>query len=246
MNKLLRFIGYGFVIISLAGCSFLHHKASVDTALGVAKLALYSGPKARISVSGFDVKAAKATGDIGSGVRDLLIAALINSNRFAVVERQQAQTVVNQDQAVDALGVVQAGSGTPQKAVIKSADLIITASVIEFEPQASGGRAGVGGGGGVGSGMLGGLLGAASNKSHITLDINIVDTATSKTLAATRVQGQASDVAANVKGGFFGSGGLNAGLSAYANTPMEKAIRICIIETVRYMSQAIPASYYKY
>ncbi|MBI3991311.1 MAG: hypothetical protein HY350_04085 [Candidatus Omnitrophica bacterium] len=246
MKILLRFIGYGFIVASLAGCSLIHHKPGVDTALGLTALAPYSGPKARITVLDFDVKAAKAIGEIGSGVRELLIAALINSNRFSVVERQQAQTVVSQEQVVETSGVVQAGSGTLQKSAAKSADLVITVSVTEFEPQASGGRAGVGGGGGVGSGMMGGLLGAASNKSHITLDINIVDTATSKTLAATRIQGQASDVAANAKGGFLGGGGLSAGLSAYANTPMEKAMRICIIETVRYMSQAIPVNYYKY
>jgi len=35
-------------------------------------------------------------------------------------------------------------------------------------------------------------------------------------------------------------------LGAYANTPMEKAIRICIIEAVRYIAQVIPANYYKY
>ena len=43
-----------------------------------------------------------------------------------------------------------------------------------------------------------------------------------------------------------GGWALGAGLGAYANTPMEKAIRICIIEAVRYISQTIPASYYKY
>jgi curli biogenesis system outer membrane secretion channel CsgG len=47
-------------------------------------------------------------------------------------------------------------------------------------------------------------------------------------------------------GGFFGSWALGVGLSGYANTPMEKAIRICIIEAVRYISQTIPANYYKY
>ncbi|MCX5703481.1 MAG: hypothetical protein NT066_03210 [Candidatus Omnitrophica bacterium] len=124
--------------------------------------------------------------------------------------------------------------------------LIITAAVTEFEPQASGGRAGVGGGGGVGSGILGGLLGAALNKAHMALDIRIVDASTSEVLIATRVQGQASDIAGGIMGGFLGSWGLGGGLSAYANTPMEKAIRVCIIEAVRYISQATPASYYKY
>jgi len=242
----LRFIGYGFVIISLAGCSLLHHKAGVNIIVGAALLPPYSGPKARIAVADFDVKAAKATSEVGSDVREMLVTALINSSRFSVVERQQAQPPITKEQELSAAGAVLAVNSAPQKDTTKTADLIITAAVSEFEPQASGGRAGVGGGGGVGSGVLGGLLGTVLNKAHMGLDISIMDTSTSKALATTHVQGQASDVAGTVKGGIFGSGVLGAGLSAYANTPMEKAIRICVIEAVRYICQTIPANYYKY
>lgn len=225
IRKIIFIIGYGFVIISLAGCSLIHRRTSVDITAGAPSLPAYSGPKARIVVADFDVKTTKATGETGSGLREMLVTALINSNRFSVVERK-VQAAVMQDEEL-------------------SADLIITATISEFEPQASGGRAGVGGGGGAGSGVLGGLLGAALNKAHMVLDIRIVDTSTSEVLAARPVQGQASDVAGVIKGGFLGSLGLAAGLSAYANTPMEKAIRICIIEAVRYISQTIPANYYK-
>ncbi len=248
-KKIIFIIGYGFAIISLAGCaslrSLIQPKANVDNRAGTAPLPPYSGPKARIAVADFDVKAAKATGEIGSGLREMLVTALINSNRFSVVERQ-AQAAVMQEQELSASGASQSGTGGPQRGKIKTADLIISAAVTEFEPQASGGRAGIGGGGGVGSGILGGLLGTALNKAHMALDISIMDTSTSKVLAVTHVQSQASDVAVAVKGGLFGSSGLGAGLSAYANTPMEKAIRICIIEVVRYISQNVPASYCKY
>lgn len=224
----------------------MHRSRGVDTTLGVASLPPYSGPKARIAVADFEVKAAKATAEVGSGVREMLVAALINSNRFSVVERQQAQAAVVQKQESVASGTSQQGSEGPQIGKNKTADLVFTAAVTEFEPEASGGRAGIGGGGGAGSGAFGGLLGGALNKAHMGLDISVVDTSTSKALVTTHVQGQASDIATAIKGGLFGSGGLGAGLSAYANTPMEKAIRICIIEAVRYISQSIPVAYYKY
>jgi curli biogenesis system outer membrane secretion channel CsgG len=195
-------------------------------------------------VADFDVKAAKASGEIGSGLREMLVTALINSNRFSVLERQVLNAVM-QEQELSASGAAQS-TGSPQRGMIKTADLIITAAVTEFEPRASGGQVGIGGGGGIGSGILGGLLGAALNKAHMALDLRIVDTSTSEVLAATRVQGQASDVAGGFMMGFMGGWALGGGLSAYANTPMEKAIRICIIEAVRYISQTIPASYYKY
>lgn len=244
MKKFFLILSPWFLVLSLIGCaSLMQPTAQVDTTAGAAPLPPYSGPKARIAVADFDVKAAKATFEIGSGLREMLVTALINSNRFSVVERQ-ALGAVMQEQELSASGAAQAGG--PQRGKIKTADLIITAAVTEFEPQASGGAAGVGGGGGVGSGILGGILGAALNKAHMALDIRIVDTSTSEVLAATRVQGQATDISGAIMAGLFGRHGLGAGLSAYANTPMEKAIRICIIEAVRYISQSISPAYYKY
>jgi len=248
MKKLLLVVGCWLLVIGLVGCAALQQltqpTAQVDNTAGVAALPPYSGPKARIAVADFDVKAARATYEIGSGLREMLVTALINSNRFSVLERQ-ALSAVMQEQELSASGAAQPGSG-PQRGNIKTADLIITAAVTEFEPQASGGRAGIGGGGGIGSGVLGALIGGALNRAHMALDIRIVDASTSEVLTATRVQGQASDISGGIMAGFLGSWGLGAGLSAYANTPMEKAIRVCIIEAVRYISQTIPANFYKY
>ncbi len=248
MKRSLLVIGCGLVIVGLTGCGTLQQltqpTAQVDNTAGAAQLPSYAGPRARIAIADFEVKAAKATSQIGSGLREMLVTALINSGRFSVVERQ-ALGAIMQEQELSVSGAAQTGSG-PQRGKIKTAELIITAAVTEFEPQASGGRAGLGGGGGVGSGVLGGLLGAALNKAHMALDIRIVDVSTSEVLVATRVQGQASDIAGGIMGGFMGGWALGGGLSAYANTPMEKAIRVCIVEAVRYISQTISPTYYKY
>ncbi|MBU1090945.1 MAG: hypothetical protein KKC42_03790 [Candidatus Omnitrophica bacterium] len=247
MKQGITFFVMILLMISLIGCAGLNFAkqptAQVDNTAGATPLPTYSGPKSRIAVADFDVKAAKAGGEIGSGLREMLVTALLNSNRFSVVERQ-ALSAVMQEQELAVSGAAEEGG--PERGKIKTADLIITAAVTEFEPLASGGRGGIGGGGGVGSGVLGGLLGAALNKAHMALDIRLVDASTSEILAATRVQGQASDVSGSIMAGFFDSWGLGGGLSGYSNTPMEKAIRICIIEAVRYISQTIPANYYKY
>jgi len=244
-KKTLMLINALFVF-AITGCaSMTQPSAQVENTAGTSPLPPYTGPKARIAVADFDVKAAKASGEIGYGLREMLVTALVNSNRFSVVERQ-ALSAVMQEQELSSSGAADQTAGGPQRGKIRTADLIITAAVTEFEPQASGGRAGIGGGGGIGRGVLGGLLGAALNRAHMALDIRIVDASTSEVLSATRVQGQASDISGAIMGGFFGGWGLGGGLSAYANTPMEKAIRICIIEAVRYVSQVTPANYYKY
>jgi curli biogenesis system outer membrane secretion channel CsgG len=248
MRKLLVVIVCALFIVSQIGCATVggvtQPTARVDNNAGTQPLPPYSGPKARIAVADFDVKAAKATWEIGSGLREMLITALMNSGRFSVLERQALKAVM-QEQELSASGAAQQGAG-PQRGQIKTAELIITAAVTEFEPQASGGSGGIGGGGGVAGGVLGGLIGASLNKAHMALDIRIIDASTSEVLAATRVEGSASDIAGGFMAGFFGGWGLGAGLSAYANTPMEKAIRVCIIEAVKYIAQTIPANYYKY
>ncbi|MDD5730067.1 MAG: CsgG/HfaB family protein [Candidatus Omnitrophica bacterium] len=248
MKRLFFATSCALIAAGLAGCASLQQltqpTAQVDNNAGAQSLPPYSGPRARIAVADFDVKAAKAYGQIGSGLREMLVTALVNSNRFRVVERQALQAIMK-EQELSVSGAAATGTG-PERGKIQTADLIVSAAVTEFEPQASGGSAGIGGGGGIGSGLLGGLLGASLNKAHMALDLRIIDASTSEILASTRVQGQASDVSGAIGAGFFGGWALGAGLSGYANTPMEKAIRICIIEAVRYISQTIPANYYKY
>lgn len=232
MKKILCLIGSALLAIEFAGCasfkSIIPAARQVGKTKGVAGLPLYSGSKAKIAVVDFNVKTTKASSAIGLGLREILVAALINSNRFNVIEHK-AENVLK-----------------PEQDKIKTADLNIIAAVTEFKPQASGGRQGLGGGGGVGSGRLGGLLGVSLNKAHMVLDIRIVDVSTSKVLATTSVQAQAADVSGSIMTASLGNWALVGGLSAYANTPMEKAIRICIVEAVRYISQTIPAGYYKY
>lgn len=217
--------------------------AQVDNNAGTQAMPPYTGPKARIAVSEFEVKAARADGEIGTGLREMLSTALVNSQRFRVLERQVLNAIM-QEQELAASGAAQAGG--VQRGQIRTADLLITAAVTEFEPEASGGRAGLLGGGRSRGSLIGAVVGGAMNKAHMALDIRIIDTSTSEVLAATRVQGQATDVAGGLFAGVLGSVGLGGGLSAYANTPMEKAIRVCIIEAVKYIAQSVPADYFKY
>lgn len=235
------------LLASLTGCARLHKiihpAAKVDQGKIPGSLAPYSGPIAYIAVADLEVNAAKATSEAGLGLREMLVNGLLSSGRFSIIDRHALSALIQGQEGPPAEGSSQLAA-SEQKTSPKAADLIITASVAEFEPQSSGGSSGVGGGGGVGSGAMGGLLSAAINKAYIALDIRIVDISTSKIIAATRIQGQASDIT-----GMPGTPDnqlLNTGLSAYANTPMQKAIHICIGETVRYISGATPESYFKY
>lgn len=246
MKRITFVTGICIILIAFSGCSFLRAKSvSIEDTSATEIIPSYSGSKARVAVADFEVKAAKAGGEIGAGLQEMLVTALVNSGRFVVLERQ-ALNAIKQEQELAASPAAQLEKNDTQKGKVKSADLIIAAAVTEFEPEASGGRAGIGGGGGAGSGQLGGLLGATVNRAHMALDVRIIDASTTRILAARRLEGQATDITGAMMKGFFGSWNLGAGLSAYANTPLEKAIRICIVEAVRYISRAIPANYYRH
>jgi len=58
----------------------------------------YNGPKARIAIADFDVKAANASREIGTGLKDMLATALVNSNRFRVVERQVLNAIMQEQE----------------------------------------------------------------------------------------------------------------------------------------------------
>ena len=92
---------------------------------------------------------AKASDKIGSGLREMLVVALVDSNRFSVVELQDLDSVkkkqeLSSSEATDTETNIEKGK-------TMTADLILSAVVTEFEPQSSGGRAGVGGGGRMGT-----------------------------------------------------------------------------------------------
>jgi len=208
----------------------------------------YDGPKARVAVSQFKDKTGKGwwTGAIGDGMADMLSTALFHSNRYIVLERQQVSDVLR-EQDLGASGRIKKGT---EAAVgeIEGAELLITGAVTEFEGAASGGGGGIGGIGGLGTAgrVLGGIAGGFK-KAHMAIDMRVIDTRTSRIVAATSVEGEATDFALGGALAGAGSGGaLGGALGGWSKTPTEKALRICIQEAVKFIVTKTPATYYHY
>jgi curli biogenesis system outer membrane secretion channel CsgG len=206
----------------------------------------YDGPKARIAVSQFKDKTGKGwwTGAIGDGMADMLSTALFHSNRYIVLERQQVSDVLR-EQDLGAAGRIKKGT---EAAVgeIEGAELLITGAVTEFEGAASGGGGGIGGIGGTAGRVLGGIAGGIK-KAHMAIDVRVVDTRTSRVVAATSVEGEATDFALGGALAGAGSGGaLGGALGGWSKTPTEKALRVCIQEAVKFIVAKTPQTYYHY
>lgn len=206
----------------------------------------YDGPKARIAVAQFKDKTGKGwwTGAIGDGMADMLATALFHSNRFIVLERQTVSDVLREQDLATA-GRIKKGTEAPT-GEIEGAELLVTGAVTEFEGAASGVGGGIGGIGGTAGRILGGIAGGLK-KAHMAIDVRVIDTRTSRIVAATSVQGEATDFAlGGALAGAGGGGALGGALGGWSKTPTEKALRICIQEAVKFIVSKTPAVYYRH
>lgn len=235
-------------LVVLAGCVTPGTQATVTSgqsgpSVAQAQAEAYNGPKARIAVARFKDKTGKGwwTGEIGDGMADQVTTALFNTNRFIVLERQTLGDVLS-EQDLGASGRVRQDTAAPI-GKIEGAELLVVGAVTEFEGAASGARGGVGG---YGKNILGAIAGGF-RRAHMAIDLRLVDTRTSRIVAATSVEGEATDVnLGGLLGGYGGSGALAAGLSGWKNTPTEKALRICIQKAVDFIVSRTPQNYYHY
>jgi len=249
-TTLISLLAIPLLLAGLTGCVTPGTETQVTSgtdgpSISEAQAVDYDGPKARIAVAQFKDKTGKGwwTGRIGDGMADQLVTALFNTNRYIVLERQTLGAVL-EEQDLGASGRIKQETAAPI-GEIEGAELLVVGAVTEFEGAASGAGGGIGGGSWA-SGIFGALAGGFQ-KSHMAIDMRIIDTRTSRILAATSVEGSATDVNMGGLMGGFGSGGaLAGGLGGWKNTPTEKALRICIQKAVEFVVSKTPENYYHY
>jgi len=232
--------------------------SATEQGIDQAQLEPYNGPKARVGVYRFTDQTAKGGGttrgypfygwytpQIGNGMAEMLSDALLQSNRFIVLDRQGLKDVlIEQDLAANGRVSKETAAPTGQ---VEGADLLIKGSVTEFEPGSAGAGAGVGlGMFGLPGAILGGLVGGLS-QSHVAMVIQVVDARTSRILFSTTVEGKANDFdIGGALAGFGGGFGGVAGLGTWQKTPVEKAIRIAVIQAVKELSSKTPTTYFRH
>ncbi|MBI4666348.1 MAG: hypothetical protein HY751_08070 [Nitrospinae bacterium] len=198
----------------------------------------YSGPKARLAVNKFTVKSAKGAGDLGQGLADMLTTSLFHTNKFIVLDRTDHKDVMA-EQDLGASGRIKQETAAPI-GQMEGAELLVTAAVTSFEPDAGGAIGGVGVP--VGGGAFFGL-GGGGKQAYMAIDMKVVDTKSGRIVGAVTVEGKSSDWFAGI-GGAIGGVPVPFLLGGYANTPMEKAIRVCIIKAVDYLATQTPPVYF--
>jgi len=207
----------------------------------------YNGPKARIAVLDFENKAGASYGALGNGMSDMLATELLNTNRYIVLERQKLAGVLA-EQDLARMGRIQPGTGAATGQV-EGAELLVTGAITAFEPDYQGGGIGIGGGSISRHGRHGdfGGIGLGVKQSYVALDLRVIDTRTSRIVAATTVTGKTSDFGIGVGGGGWGRHSMMGGsLGVFKNTPMEKAVRQCLAAAIAFVVSRTPANYYHF
>lgn len=205
-------------------------KSTNTTSVGQRQQDLFQGARPRIAVMAFDNKSGiyhfhsgKAVGD---GMNEQLVTAFMETGMFVVVERAMLGDVM-QEQDLNNSDRFRAGGATPI-GQLEGADFLVYGAVTELMENQAGAGLGVNSKRGNGISLLEGV-GAAFQQDHVAVDLRLVDARTGQVVSATTVEGRARDLGANL--GVSVSHVL-IGASGSYRTPMQKAIRACMIRAV--------------
>jgi curli biogenesis system outer membrane secretion channel CsgG len=192
-----------------------------------------AGPKRSVAVGPFEVKSdfqlRYGSFDLGGGLSAMLTTALLESERFIVVERNQLSSVFS-EQELAANGMVgEAGGALPAELV--GAQYVILGHLTEFSEADRGGGFGLGLSGSIPLG-----LGGRKKVGSVGVDVRVVDTTTSRVVAGFHVRQEivSRAVRADVE-----VEGVSLGQDTFKQTPLGQATRAAIEEVVRRFAEEI-------
>jgi len=239
-----------FFFLGCAPSTTIHN--TKGESMRVKLLEPYNGPKARIAVAHFDAKAAKIPQSVADGLSDMMATALVNTNRFIVLERDALSDIIK-EQNLGASGRVNPKSAPPI-GQIEGAELLVMGAITEYEPM----HFSVGG---IALGLLTGATSVAINqKVHraplgaimytdalIGADIRVVDTRTSRILFSASLKADAKDFGGGIIG-VIGGGKTTVplGFGGFQHTGIKLAMRVLINKAVAFIAQNTPSNFYHY
>lgn len=181
------------------------------------------GPKKLIAVAEFENKTNwSGQVNLGTGMADQLITALMNTGRYIVLERQNIQAVLKeQDFAASGRTTAEGGAKIGQ---ISRAQILIQGAITEFGAHESSGG---------GIAIKGFAFGGKESSAIVGIDLRIYDTTTGQILSSKACRGvaKASGTSIGYSGGDFGFA-----TSSEARTPMDFAVRAAIQQAVDFIT----------
>ncbi|MBW1712231.1 MAG: CsgG/HfaB family protein [Deltaproteobacteria bacterium] len=162
------------------------------------------------------------SGSVGRELADMLTNELMSGGQFKCVERQKLQAVLR-EQDLGASGRVRQSTAA-KVGQMTGAQYLVTGTVSAFEGKTEGTGGGLR--------IAGFSLGGKKEKAYVAIDLRVVNSTTGEIEYARTVEGKASSGGMSVGAHYWIVGGH---LSQYKKTPVGKAIRACLIESVEYL-----------
>ncbi|MBI5820289.1 MAG: hypothetical protein HZA88_15080 [Verrucomicrobia bacterium] len=220
------------VVVLISGCATKDSGAPVSVAqqrrvarLGMlAQLPPYYGPKKLLAVMDFQNKSNyKGKLELGTGMADSLTDAIIRSERFIVVERQQLRDVLKEQDFAQTGRAVEANA--PKIGRVLNTQVMVVGSVVDFSETQEQNQ---------GFGYQGISLSFAHAEAKVTIAIRLIDTTTGQVLDSQQVQGKAEK---NAVGIAYTEKDFKFGTSAFAKTPLGQATQEAIDKAVIFICQ---------
>jgi len=264
--------GFALAVLLLTGCATTAEVTKGGGAsIGEAQAEKYDGPKARITVGAIVDKTGSAdekgslryqlnvlrrrsgssesfqSENVVGGIRDLITTALFQSNRFIVLERGTINDALV-EQEFSASGKVGEASRIPIGQV-EGAELLVVGALTGFDAAAAGG-------GGfpipipINRGRDFVVLDVEIRKSHVAMDLRVIDVRTGRIVSTVAVEGSARKFGAGLSGfartRHGGMVRIPTVLRGFANTPVEKAISEMVDAAVTHVVEKTPPVYFHY
>jgi curli biogenesis system outer membrane secretion channel CsgG len=172
--------------------------------------------KKRVAISRFEDRSGSGFSHLGSGVADMLATALVKSGKFAVIERQELDKIV-EEQKLGESGLVTAQTA-PKVGQLLGAELFVVGAVTECGTKESN----IGGG----ISVFGG--GLKTKKARTVVDIRLINTSTGEIIASEAEEGTESTTGVAVR---YSDIDFN-NQDSWDNTDIGKATREAVNKTV--------------
>jgi len=189
-----------------------------------------SGPKLWVGVMEFENRAPNARvaeWQIGTGMADQLVTALVQAGRFNVLERERLQQIMKEQ---DFAQTDRAAEGEfAQTGQLLRCQYLIRGVITEFQYEE----------GKQGSGLhtpWGVTLGGSASYGYVAVDLRMVDTSSGQVVSAVKAEGRAQGqwVSFSVHQAGWGFGSSN-----FAKTPIGQAVRACIDHAVKQICEGL-------
>jgi len=191
--------------------------------------------KAVIAVGDFAVEVQGAPLEIGDGLKEMLQTALFESGCFILIDRQDPAGLTAEQLLSDSF--MKNPEAILSKGQMVPSELLIYGTVVALEGGGAGLRAKIP--------WLPLTLGGKYHEAKVALEMRIVDTSSSRVVAAQVVEGTATSGKSMV-GTTVGNLDVPVKLELFQNTPLELAIRDCIHRAVVSLVKMIPNSFFRH